>query len=491
MGVSTGAEYKARLRDSRTVFFKGERIDDVTNHPATREMIETHATLFDLQHDPSYRDQLTYESPTTGDPVSIFYQRPTTEADLRARREASRVWHERTGGYAARLNDFLATGVMALAISKDVFSAPGHERGTHVLNYYEHCRENDICLTHALIDPQIDRSAASSFRTGGNVERPGAVQVIEERTDGIVVSGARMLATLGPQADELLVFPFGSYGADEDTQALAFAIPIDTDGLRLICRPSLSPGDARNHPLSSRMDEMDVFVVFDDVFVPDERVFVNANVKVANAWRETAQPAFASHQTVVKDIQKAEFALGVAMLLAESTGIDSYFHVQAKLGEIAQFANMLRGSVLGSEAAATTYADTEYLVPDYPILNAALAGFADHYQRIVQIFKDLGGSGLIGVPAWEDLEAAEPLGGDIETYFRGKDIDATTRLGIQKLAYDIAISGFGGREELYERFHVGGPMRVKSNHYHGYPDKEALKERVQNYGLQDGAGRDD
>ena len=354
-----------------------------------------------------------------------------------------------------------------------------------VVRYYEYCRENDLCLTHALIDPQIDRSKGSSFRTEDDVDRPGALRKVADADDGIVVSGARMLATLGPQADELLIFPFGHYGENEADEALAFAIPIEADGLRLICRPSLSPNDAGNHPLASRMDEMDTFVVFDEVFVPNDRLFVDADVEVANAWRDTAQPAFASHQTVTKDLVKAEFVFGVAVMLAESTGVDEYFHVQSKLGEIAEAANLLNAAVLAAERQATEYRDTGYVVPEYTTLNAALSSFADSYQRFVQILKDIGGSGLVGVPAWEDLDSAPPLGDDVETYFRGKEMAARERLGVQKLAADIAVSGFGGREELYERFHVGGPMRVKANQYKGYPDTEEIKARVRRFGLAD------
>lgn len=486
MGISTGDEYRERLRDDRTVYYKGEEIDDVTTHPVTREMIDTHADLFDLQHDKDYQDELTYTSPSSGDRVSIFYKLPETVEDIEARRRGTEIWHERTGGYAARTNDFLATGVTAMAISHELFDEDGHEKGETVLDYYEYCREEDISLTHALIDPQIDRSKSSSLRSEDDVARPGAVRKIDETDDGIIVSGARMLATFGPQADDLLLFPFGRYGEDEPEEALAFSVPLDADGLRMICRPSLSQNDPRNHPLSSRMDEMDTFVVLDEVFVPDERVFIDANVSVANAWSGSAFSPLATHQTAAKDKQKAEFVLGTAVMLAESTGITEYFHVKSKLGEIAEAAKLMDAAVVASEAQAVEYRDTGYVVPAIHPIDAAVSTFADRYQRFIQIIKDLGGSGLIGVPAWEDLEAENPLGEDISTYFRGADIEAKERLGIQKLAFDIAISGFGGRAELYERFHVGGPMRVKARQYQNYPGLEDIKERVREYGL-DGA----
>ncbi len=488
MPVRTKEEYLEGLRDGREVYYKGELIDDVTTHPATRGMIETQGELFDLQHDPEHADLLTYESPTSGDPVSIFYKKPRSIEDLEQRREASKVWMDYTCGMSGRANDFLASGVTGLAMGHDHFTTAERDYGQHILDYYEFVRENDKCMTHALIDPQIDRSKGGSFRLEDEVERPGAVTKIDEDDDGIYVSGARMLATLGPQADEILVYPFGYYGEDGD-EVLAFACPVDADGLRQICRPQLSHNDKRNHPLSSRFDEMDTFVVFDEVHIPWERVFVNGDADIANGWRDREKTAYANlayHQTAVKDIAKAEFAWGVALMLAESTGIDDYFHVQSKLGEIGIFTEQTRASTKAAEADGYSFKD--YYVPEPTYLFTVSGSFPDMYPRIIEILRDLGGSGLIGVPAWEDLEAENPLGGDVAAYFRGKDMDAQERLGVQKLAYEMAIGGMGSREELYERFYTGGPMRVKSNFYKNHPETETYKEQAFENGLK-GADR--
>lgn len=482
MPPRTKEEYVRSLRDDREVYYKGEQIDDVTSHPATAEMIETQGKLYELHHDPEHRDQLTYEE--NGERYSIFYQRPESTADLEARRAASKLWMDYTCGVSGRAADFLASGVTGMAISHEHFETDERDFGRNVLDYYEYCRENDRCLTHALVDPQIDRTEGSSFRQpddGG--DRPGVLRKVDEDGDGIVVSGARMLATLGPQAEEILVYPFGFYAPDEADQAVAFAIPAEADGIRQICRPSLSPNDARNHPLSSRFDEMDSFVVFDEVHVPWDRVFIDANHEIANGWRDTAYVNMALHQTAVKDWAKAEFGFGVAMMLAESTGVDEFFQVEAKLGEIATMIEQTRSCVVAAECQATEYEDTGYLVPDGNSLSAVTSSFPDLYPRIIEIIRDVGGSGLIGVPAWEDLEAKNPLGGDVETYFRGKDMAADERMGIQKLAFELAIGGMGGREELYERFYTGGPMRVKSNMYKNWGDKDELRERVRRYGL--------
>jgi 4-hydroxyphenylacetate 3-monooxygenase len=482
MPLRSRDDYVQSLRDDREVYYKGERIEDVTTHEATRGMIETQGELFELQRDPEYRDTLTYEE--GGERYSIFYKYPESRADLEARREASKLWMDYTCGVSGRAADFLASGVTGMAMSYDHFNTEKRDLGQNVLDFYEHCRENDVCLTHALVDPQIDRTEGSSFRLpDDDGDRPGVLRKVDEDEDGIVVSGARMLATLGPQAEEILVYPFGFYSPDENYQAVAFAIPAQADGVRQICRPSLSQNDAWNHPLSSRFDEMDSFVVFDEVHVPWDRVFIDADHEIANGWRDTAYVNMALHQTAVKDWAKAEFGFGVAMMLAESTGVDEFFQVEAKLGEIATMIEQTRSCIIAAECQAEEYEDTGYIVPDGDSLSAVTSSFPDMYPRVIEIIRDIGGSGLIGVPAWEDLEAENPLGGDIEMYFRGKDMEARERMGIQKLAYELAIGGMGGREELYERFYTGGPMRVKSNMYKNWGDKDELRERVRKYGL--------
>jgi len=489
MALRTKEDYFRSLRDDREVYSKGEQIEDVTTHPATRGMIQTQGELYDLQRDAEYQDQLTYEE--DGTRYSIFYKRPEAEADLEARRVASKLWMDYTCGVSGRAADFLAGGVTGMAISHEHFDTEEGKFGQNVLEYYERCRENDLCLTHALVDPQIDRTEGSSFREADDsADRPGVLRKVDENEDGIVVSGARMLATLGAQAEEILVYPFGFYTPDKSDQAIAFAIPAAADGVRQICRPSLSANDAHNHPLSSRFDEMDSFVVFDEVTIPWERVFIDANHEVANGWRDTAYQNMALHQTSVKDWAKAEFGFGVAMMLAESTGVDEYLQIEAKLGEIATMIEQTRSCVIAAECQASEHGETGYFVPEGSSLSAVTSSFPDMYPRIIEIIRDIGGSGLIGVPAWEDLEAEDPLGGDVERYFRGKDMDARERMGIQKLAFELAIAGMGGREELYERFYTGGPMRVKSNMYKNWGDKDDLRKRVRQYGLNGAASAD-
>jgi len=493
MPPSTGEEYKERLRDDRTVVYKGEEIDDVTTHPATRGMVETQAELFDLQHDEEYRDTLTYHSEETGQRESICYRRPTSVEELREHREAAEVFHDYTVGFGGRSSVFLARGITGLAITHDNFDTEEQQRGQYILDYYEWARENDPVITHGVVDPQIDRSestGSSSFRQEGDSgagNRPGVLRKVEERDDGIVVSGAKMLATMGPQADELHIYPFGHYSEDEADEALAFAVPVDADGLRMICRPALAESDERNHPLASRFDEMDAMVVFDEVFVPDHRVFINGDTEMASSWMlSSGQVNMAVHDNVVKNIAKTEAALGVALLAAESTGVDEYYHVKAKLGEIAEVKSQQEAILSDMETKALDHG--EYVLPNQGVGMPAVTSFGGAYDRILEILQDITGSGLVGIPAWEDLEDGGVVGDDVETYFRGKDMSARERMGIQKIAHDMAINGLGMREAHYEKFQFGSPMQLKVNMYNAIPNEDELKEKVIEHGLK---GADD
>src|SRR5262245_13734862 len=158
MGVRTGSEFIAGLRDSREVWLGNERVQDVTTHPAFRGSIESLARLYDMQHDPALHSKLTYQSPTSGKPVGLSFLIPKTREDLFRRRQMIKLWADATCGMMGRRADFLNTMLTAWAAKSAYFAQQSPECAERVLRYYEHCREQDLFLTHALIDPQVDRT---------------------------------------------------------------------------------------------------------------------------------------------------------------------------------------------------------------------------------------------------------------------------------------------------------------------------------------------
>ena len=248
MGIRTGAQFIEGLRDNREVWLGSERVKDVTTHPAFRAPIESLAQLYDMQHDPALQPLLTYSSPTSGDPVGLSFLIPRTHEDLARRRQMIKIWADATCGMMGRSGDFLNSMITAWAAKKDYFAQQSPENGERVWRYYEHCRENDLFLTHALIDPQVDRSKNRAEQDDPYL----CLGIVKETAAGLIVRGGKMLATSAPFADDIYVWPFPPTLTEaEAPYAVTFSIPISTPGVKVICRePFTRPEQYVDHPLS-------------------------------------------------------------------------------------------------------------------------------------------------------------------------------------------------------------------------------------------------
>ncbi|MGH7065065.1 MAG: 4-hydroxyphenylacetate 3-hydroxylase N-terminal domain-containing protein, partial [Stellaceae bacterium] len=284
MGARSGKQYLAGLREQeREVWLGGERVRDVTAHPGLKGGARAIASLYDMQCNPKYRDAMTYRSPSTGERVGLSFIVPRTREDLENRRAMMLSWARTTFGMMGRSPDFMNVTYSAWAGAAEFFGQGGHpEFADNMRRYYEYLRENDICLTHSLINLQRSRTVSGAF----NLQEGTALQVVKETDAGIVVCGARILATLGPLSDEIAVYSprMGRHTETHSPFALSFAIPCGAKGLRFLCRDSVDPGGAHfDHPLATRFEEMDCIVFFDDVLVPWERVFLLGDVDRLNA----------------------------------------------------------------------------------------------------------------------------------------------------------------------------------------------------------------
>jgi 4-hydroxyphenylacetate 3-monooxygenase len=318
MGIRTGAQFLAKLDAMRPhLVTDGEVVsENLTRQPAFRQLALTYAKLCDMQHEPERRDALTYVSPTSGERVNASFQVPRTPQDLAQRRAATATWAEYSNGFLGRTADYMNCALTALSTAKKFFAQADPMFGEGIEAYYEFARENDLLATHTLIPPQVNHSVSGSEQMGGQL----TARIIEEHADGVVISGARMLATVAPIADELLVFPSTVLrGTPEDASySFAVAVPNDAPGLRYLCRTGLhNGGNAHDEPLAARFDEIDAVVVFDNVFIPNERIFMLGRPELCNAWcAETGAGALMTHQVVTRTVAKSEFYLGLASEIA-------------------------------------------------------------------------------------------------------------------------------------------------------------------------------
>lgn len=477
MGAISGQEFLRRLDSSpREIWYGDEKITgDVSKHRAFSGISKTIAALYDMQLRPEFRDVMTYESPTSHQRVGMSFLQPKTKEDLVRRTAMMKAWADYCGGILGRTGDYLNSAVMSMAAAKDFFGKGRADFAANIQRYYEYVRENDLLLTHTLINPQANRSVGPSKQADPFL----AARVVEKRSDGVVVRGARMLATL-PIADEIIIFPstFVRSGQDDLPYAMAFALPANTKGLKFICRESFASASTYDHPLASRFDEQDAVVVFDDVLVPWERVFLLEDAEKANQVSEaTNSIVFMAHQATVREIAKAEFTVGVVTLLAETIGADEFPQVQERTAELMFITENMKACLAASEAHATVNR-WGLMCPDYVPLNTARNWWPRVAPAFSAVVKQLGASGLMVIPPEEVLKS--PARGEVDRYYQAKSADAEERIRLFKLAWDLAGSSFGGRQDLYERFFFGDPIRMASVYYAWY-DKEPYKNRVRSF----------
>lgn len=487
MPARNGRQFLEGLKHSPpNIYIDGERVADPTTHPATANVARSVADLYDLQLRPDLLDVMTYVSPSSGERVGMSFLEPTTRDDLRRRSKMHKVWADASLGFIGRSPDYLNVNLMAAARAAQYFDPPGAEGagryGANMRNYYEFVRENDLCLTHALTNPQVNREKRADQLSDPYI----ALGLVKETPEGIIVRGARMMATL-PIADEILIFPSTVLKEQEEMTryALAFAVPCSTPGLSFQCREPLDTGRSHaDHPLGSRFDEMDAMVMFDDVLVPWDRVFIINDVKLANrAYGSTGAVYHMAHQVVNVKIAKTETFLGVAQAIVDMIGSEQFQHVQQKVAEIIIDLEVMRALRTQAEETATLDAYGT-MTPGMDAINAARNLFPQLYPRMVEVLQLLAASGLIMIPTKADREG--PMGDAIAKYLPARNADAEHRIRLFRLAWDMTISSFGGRQNLYEKFFFGDPVRTQSAFYQSY-DKGPYVARVMRFLERDGA----
>ncbi len=479
MPARTGAQYIANLRENPAeVWMRGERVKDVTTHPALAGGVRSVAALYDRQHDPVLREEMTFASPTSGEPVGRSFIVPRTMEDLLKRRAMMTHWAWVGCGMMARTPDFLNVSIAAWSGAADYFGQNRPEFADNVRNYFDFIRENDVTLTHTLVNLQPRRTDGVLDQLDEQV----ALTVVRETDAGIVVRGSRILATLGPISDEIAVYPTRTHllGPDAWRQAMFFSIPCATPGVKFICRESFDYGRSGfDHPLGARFEEMDAIVFFDDVLVPWDRVFLLGDVDMCNSYATATQSTTHSgYQVVNRCVVKTEFILGLAQMMVDTLGSGELPHVQERIAEIIIHLENLKACMRASEADAALN-DWGVMCPAQAPITVGRALYPTTiYPRLAEIVQLLGSSSLMALPSEGDFDA--PIGPEVERYLTTDTSNARDRVRLFRLAWDVACSAFGGRQVLYERFFGGDPTRNALLLYRGY-NRDGAMQRVQEF----------
>lgn len=472
--IRTGADYLASLKnDGRSVYVEGERVKDVTTHPAFREAAKNVAKLYDLQNDPSKRELMTFTSPTTGQPVSRAFQIPRTHADLKAKRLASEAWSELSFGMMGRTPDHVSNYFCGYAAVPELFAKQGQQFADNVVKFYEHLRDDHQFITYAIVPPQIDRSKPGHEQSDPTLY----AGVVKEKDGGIVVSGAQQLATGGVFSDYVYLSCIHPLRPGEENYAIGVAIPMGAEGVRLYPRRpfALRADNDMDYPLSSRFDESDCFVVLDNVFIPWEHVFIYRDLEVCrDQWWKTPAHSYGNLQAQARYITKLRFMSGLAKRMNEMTGNDGNPAVQVQMGELAAFISLVDGMLQAQEVMATVD-DKGVLWPSKPALYSVMAMQSEFNPRMIDIIRELTGAAMISMPSSAKDFDGPVTGPDMERFMRSASTGAKERVALMRMAWDFIGTEFANRHQQYEKFYGGASFLVKQNMFRSYDFKRATQ----------------
>ena len=467
--MRSGADYLRSLNDGRRVYVDGERVKDVTQHPAFRQAARSVANLFDIAAEPALRERMTFPSPKTGEPVWRCYQIPRNHGDLRARRLFSETWAEQTFGLMGRTPDHVGSFFCGYAATPQIFAAAGKEFADNVVAFHAKMRDEFLYLSYVIVPPQIDRSKPAHKQSDPTLY----AGVVKERDDGIVISGAQQLATGGPLSDYIQLSCIHPLQPGDENYANCLAVPVAAEGVKLYPRrPFAHPGRSADYPLSNRFDESDAYVIFDNVFVPWEHVFIYRNIELSrDQWWKTPSHLYGNHQAQVRYATKLRFMMGLAQRMNEATGNAAQPPVQVMMGELAALASVYESMLVAHETVAPI--EDGVLWPSKITLYSAMALQSELNGRMLEMIRELAGVAFITLPSSEADFGNPEMAADIERYMCSATSDAHSRLALMRLIWDFIGTEFGGRHQQYEKFYGGAPYLVKQNVYRNYDFKRA------------------
>ncbi len=463
--IKNGERHIASLRDNRTIYVDGEAVNDVTSHPAFRNAVASAAHLYDMQANPEHAEAMTFVSPTSGGRVSRAWQIPKNHGEMVERRKALVAWAESHSGFMGRSPDHLASALTGQYMGMARWRAYDEQFAKNFSDYYHFARDNDLFLTYVIINPQVDRSKDTSDQ----VYSDAIMRVVDEDAEGLTVRGAKLMGTSSVMANEIFVANLQPLRPDESKYAVCFALPMNTKGLRVLSRKSfeLHAQSEFDNPMSSRYDENDAIVYFDDVKVPWNRVFVNQDVAMAKAqFHETPGHLFQNYQAQIRLMVKLKFLVGLARKTAETIGTINMPPVQGILGKLASDAAAVEAFVCGMEAAGEEV-DGAWL-PNRHMLYAAQVFTQELYANFVNAIRELAGGALIMLPSSVKDYAIPEVARILDIVQVGSAGTSRERVKFFKLAWDALGSEFAGRHTHYEAFYAGAQFVTRGHSFRTY-----------------------
>jgi 4-hydroxybutyryl-CoA dehydratase / vinylacetyl-CoA-Delta-isomerase len=445
--LRTADEYRESLRDGRRMFYRGELVGDVTTHPVFAHAVDHAALDFEMAHSPRYASLAVGP-----DGYSRYFHVPASAEDLLARSALIEASTRAGKTLVLLIKEIGSDALLALlALSAEL----GEPHASRIRSFYEHCRDGDLAVCVAQTDVKGDRSL-------GPAQQPNPdayLRIVERRADGIVVRGAKIHTSVSVNSNEMIVLPTRAMGSEDADYAVAFAIPLDTPGLTLVASPYLSTSGKleAEYPLSATRKMVETTTLFDDVFVPADRVFLDGRHELAGVLAR-GFVEFHRFTAISYKLPLVDALVGAALLAARVNGLERAGHVRDKLSWLIAYAETLRA--LTHHAAARCKLVDGVAIPDTLLVNIAKLQFAQGLHTALQHVQDITGGLLATYPAREDLahpEYGAALGRYLESAggFSGED-----RLRVVNMISDLTTGEYAGYQAVLA-IHAEGSIEAE------------------------------
>ena len=453
-----GKEYIESLQDEREIYIYGERVKDVTKHPAFRNSVQSIARLYDALHSSESKEILTCDTDTgSGGYTHRFFRYATNSDDLFAQRSAMAEWAKMSYGWMGRTPDYKASFTNTLGANPDFYG----QFSENAKSWYKKTQEAVPFINHALVNPPIDRDKIADD------VKDVYISIDKETDSGIYVSGAKVVATSSALTHYNFLGQNMAAEINDDSMAIMFIADMRSPGIKLICRPSYelqaaATGSPFDYPLSSRFDENDAIFIFDNAFIPWENVFVHRDIEMLKAfYPKSGFVNGYTFQSATRMSVKLDFIIGILSKALKATGTENFRGVQVQLGEVIGWRNLI-WSLTDAMAGAPDPWVGGAVLPSMKAATAYRIFSTEAYPQIKAIIEKIVASGLIYLPSSnKDFKNSE-IDKYLEKYVRGSNgMGHKERIKIMKLLWDAIGTEFGGRHELYERNYAGNHELIR------------------------------
>jgi 4-hydroxyphenylacetate 3-monooxygenase len=478
--LRTGEQYRQSLRDGRQVWINGERVKDVTRHPAFKPIVDVRARLYDMAREPAYQELMSYTEEGTNEPCNRALKLPMTHADWHDKRRYVDAQLKDIGGVVIRVGDETIGEVWSLWDGKAMLDEIDPQFSKNVEHHIFKALRGDPFHVSANTDPKGDRSKRPQEQDPDML-----LHVVKETDAGIVVRGAKY-ETAAAYSNQAFVKPtIANWGDDKlSDYAVGFIAEMGWPGMKHICRSGFAGrGAIEDYPLANRFDEIDTLIVFDDVLVPWENVLFYRHTRAASFIRATLH-RYSAFPFVQRILFVADMLIGAALFNVRQTGLDKQQAVREKLAELACYREGINAHLTAAIANAEK-SPSGLLMPNQSLLFTGRVHACKNLPAMMHLARELCGGQICVTPDHASFVNAETKPWLDKYYSVNEAWTSEDRRRLLAFARDLLNSDYAGHRLTFELFAQSPPFAHLNAVYVNFDFNEPLAFVKKAAGLSD------